>query len=98
MIQPTPIRLITVLTLSLGLAGVALAQGAGAPAGMDAATAPGGTEGRAGPRNEAEAFRSGDAIPVPPRAGGIAAESMPAESMPAESMPARGANVPPARP
>nr|WP_246102300.1 hypothetical protein [Methylobacterium terricola] len=44
----------------------ALAQSVGAPAGSDPATAPGGTEGIAGPRNEAEAIRSGDVVPVPP--------------------------------
>lgn len=72
MIRPT-----TVLALSLFLAGPALAQSVGAPAGMDSATAPGGTEGRAGPRNEAEAIRSGDAIAVPPSAGGIPVERLP---------------------
>jgi len=73
------------LSLSLGLAGPALAQSVGAPAGMEGATAPGGTEGRAGPRNEAEAIRSGDAIPVPPRAGGV----------PVEERPMRGGEAPP---
>ena len=73
------------LSLSLGLAGPALAQSVGAPAGMEGATAPGGTEGRAGPRNEAEAIRSGDAIPVPPRAGGV----------PVEERPVRGGEAPP---
>ncbi|WP_019903500.1 hypothetical protein [Methylobacterium sp. 77] len=72
------IRLSTVVTLSAllvtGTAAVALAQSYGAPSGRDAATAPGGTEGIAGPRNEAEAIRSGDAVPVPPGAGGIPAE------------------------
>lgn len=78
------IRLTTVLTLALALAGPALAQSFGAPAGMEGATAPGGTEGRAGARNEAEAIRSGDAIPVPPRAGGIPVEERP---MPAPDAP-----------
>ncbi|MCJ2082623.1 hypothetical protein [Methylobacterium sp. J-090] len=49
----------------LGLGGAAFAQSTGAPAGVDPATAPGGTEGIAGPRNEREAIRSGDAIPAP---------------------------------
>ncbi len=49
----------------LGLGGAALAQSTGAPAGIDPATAPGGTEGIAGARNEREAVRSGDAIPAP---------------------------------
>ncbi|KQP16695.1 hypothetical protein [Methylobacterium sp. Leaf93] len=48
-----------------GLTGAALAQGTGAPAGRDPATAPGGTEGIAGPQNEREAIRSGDAIAAP---------------------------------
>jgi hypothetical protein len=86
------IRVLSLLTLSLalplGFAGPVLAQSVGAPAGIDGATAPGGTEGRAGPRNEAEAIRSGEAIPVPPRAGGV----------PAEEMPARGTEVPPPPP
>ncbi|MGU3362653.1 hypothetical protein ACLBWX_20195 [Methylobacterium sp. M6A4_1b] len=81
-------RVLSLLVLSLGLAGPVLAQSFGAPAGMEGATAPGGTEGRAGPRNEAEAIRSGEAIPVPPTAGGV----------PAEDMPARGTEAPPARP
>ncbi|WP_264048117.1 hypothetical protein [Methylobacterium flocculans] len=76
------IRQMTFLALSLGLAGPALAQSVGAPAGMEGATAPGGTEGRAGARNEAEAIRSGDAIPVPPRAGGLPVEGRPVESVP----------------
>ena len=79
------IRVLSLLSLSLGLAGPALAQSVGAPAGMEGATAPGGTEGRAGPRNEAEAIRSGDAVPVPPRAGGV----------PVEESPARGTDMPP---
>ncbi|GLS42783.1 hypothetical protein GCM10007884_07680 [Methylobacterium brachythecii] len=47
------------------LMGPALAQSTGAPAGSEPATAPGGTEGIAGARNEREAIRSGDAIPAP---------------------------------
>ncbi|MBX9931001.1 MAG: hypothetical protein K2Y56_05620 [Methylobacterium sp.] len=59
------------LLLTAGIAGASLAQSTGAPAGRDPVTAPGGTTGAAGPRNEAEAIRSGDAIPVPPGAGGV---------------------------
>ena len=44
------------------------------PAGLDPAAAPGGTQGLAGPRNEAEAIRSGDAIAVVPGAEGTAVE------------------------
>ena len=55
--------------LVLGLGGTALAQSTGAPAGRDPATAPGGTTGAAGQRNEAEAIRSGDAIPTVPGVG-----------------------------
>ncbi len=61
-------------TLIIALAGVlattvgAAAQSVGAPAGRDPATAPGGTEGIAGPRNTSEAIRSGDAIAVSPPA------------------------------
>ena len=62
--------LLTALTLA-ALGGPALAQSIGAPAGRDPATAPGGTEGLAGPRNEMNAVRDGDAVPVPPRAGEI---------------------------
>ncbi|WP_378972594.1 hypothetical protein [Methylobacterium komagatae] len=57
----------------LATAAAANAQSVGAPAGRDPATAPGGTEGLAGPRNTAEAIRSGDAIPVAPRTDGIPA-------------------------
>lgn len=70
-------RLALAAGLTIGLAGPVLAQqGTGAPAGMESATAPGGTEGRAGARNEAEALRSGDAVPVPP------AEGIPVERSP----------------
>jgi len=58
----------------LGAAGAASAQSYGAPAGRDPSTAPGGTEGLAGPRNEAESIRSGDAVEVPPSRGGVAVE------------------------
>lgn len=67
------------LTLTLAICGLlataaaANAQSVGAPAGRDPATAPGGTEGLAGPRNTTEAIRSGDAIPVAPRTDGIPA-------------------------
>lgn len=66
--------LILALGSLLGTAAAAQAQSVGAPAGRDPATAPGGTEGLAGPRNEAEAIRSGDAIPVPRRGEGVAVE------------------------
>ena len=74
------IATLTALTLLAGLAagGSALAQSTGAPAGRDPATAPGGTEGRAGPRNEMNAVRDGDAVPAPPQAGGV--ENDPAPS------------------
>lgn len=63
-------RIALILGLPLGFAEPVLAQGStGAPAGMEAATAPGGTEGRAGARNEAEAIRDGGAVPVPPAEG-----------------------------
>lgn len=70
----------TSLTLALcgflGLSGVALAQSStGAPAGSEPATAPGGTEGSAGPRNEMNAVRDGDA--VPPGNGAIAVDAPP---------------------
>ncbi|GJD45675.1 hypothetical protein AFCDBAGC_3549 [Methylobacterium cerastii] len=53
--------LILSLCLGCGLAGAASAQSVGAPAGREAATAPGGAIGRAGPANRMEAIRSGDA-------------------------------------
>jgi len=62
----------------LGTAATAQAQSYGAPAGRDPATAPGGTEGIAGPRNAAEAIRSGDAVAVPPRGDGIPVQDPPA--------------------
>lgn len=66
-------RLTLILTLGglLATAGLAQAQSISAPAGREPATAPGGTEGMAGPRNEVEAIRSGEAIPVPPGAEGV---------------------------
>lgn len=74
----------TTITLALcgwlGAASLASAQqSVGAPAGRDPATAPGGTEGIAGPRNEREAIRSGDAVPVAPGRSGIpnAVEAVP---------------------
>ena len=53
--------LILSLCLGCGLAGAASAQSVGAPAGRVAATAPGGTIGKAGARNRMEAIRSSDA-------------------------------------
>ncbi|MGU3537715.1 hypothetical protein [Methylobacterium sp. A54F] len=52
-----------------GASGSALARGGSytPPAGQAAATAPGGTQGLAGPRNVSEAVRSGQAIGVPRR-------------------------------
>ena len=61
--------------LAAGTGGSASAQQSyNPPAGLDAAAAPGGTEGRAAPRNEAESIRSGDAIAVTPGAGGTVVE------------------------
>ncbi|GJE17119.1 hypothetical protein [Methylobacterium marchantiae] len=57
-----------------GMASATFAQSYGAPSGRDAATAPGGTEGIAGSRNEAEAIKGGDAVPVPPGTDGILVE------------------------
>ncbi|TXM65868.1 hypothetical protein [Methylobacterium sp. WL120] len=74
--------LLTALTLA-AFSGPAFAQSTGAPAGSDPATAPGGTEGLAGPRNEMNAVRDGDAVPVPPRTGGIEGDTPPSgERMP----------------
>ena len=70
------------LVAALGLSVNAFAQSTGAPAGRPAATTPGGTEGMAGPANEEQAIRSGDAIPAPPGAG-----------IPTEPPPPRGAPV-----
>ena len=53
--------LILSLCLGCGLVGTASAQSVGMPAGREAATAPGGTVGRAGPHNRMEAIRSGGA-------------------------------------
>lgn len=68
---------LTALALFGGLVcgGPASAQSVGAPAGRDPATAPGGTEGIAGPRNETNAIRDGDAVAVPPGPGGVDAEA-----------------------
>lgn len=60
MLRSTRLLILT-LCLTGGLAGAASAQSVGAPAGREAATAPGGTIGKAGPRNRMEAIRSGDA-------------------------------------
>ncbi len=53
----------------MGLGGAALAQSTGAPAGREPATAAGGTEGIAGPRNEIQAIEDGKAVPAPPGVG-----------------------------
>ena len=45
--------------------------GASPPAGLAPATAPGGTQGIAGPRNTAEAIQSGQAYAVQPGGGGV---------------------------
>ncbi len=66
----------------VAMAGAASAQSTGAPAGREPATAPGGTKGLAGPRNAAEAVRSGDAIPVNPR-GPAVTGTAPVARMPA---------------
>ncbi|MGU3537311.1 hypothetical protein [Methylobacterium sp. A54F] len=66
------------LALIAPFCGPAAAQSVGAPAGREPATAPGGTEGLAGPRNESEAIRAGDAVPVTPGRG-IPVEAPPAE-------------------
>ncbi len=86
-----PIRSLTLLAIlgALAAGGPALAQSVGAPAGRAPATAPGGTEGRAGPGNEREAIRSGDAIPAP---SGIGEPRLPSSEAPS---PERG---PPPRP
>ncbi|GJD32204.1 hypothetical protein PMNALOAF_3471 [Methylobacterium adhaesivum] len=78
---------ISVLALCgvLGLTGTAFAQSVGAPAGNTPATAPGGTEGRAGLRNEREAIQSGDAVPAPP---GIGEPVLPPPGAPAPDRPA----------
>ena len=46
-------------------------MGASPPAGLAPATAPGGTQGIAGPRNAAEAIRSGQAYAVRPSRGDL---------------------------
>lgn len=84
----------TPLTLAfcgvLGLSGAALAQSStGAPAGRDPATAPGGTEGIAGPRNEINAIRDGDAVVVPPGRGGVAIDAPPPAIEPVAPPPSR---------
>ncbi len=53
------------LALGLAVCGSAQAQSVGAPAGKDPATAAGGTQGIAGKRNVARAFRKGDAVRAP---------------------------------
>lgn len=71
------VMVVMALSGLLGMAATAQAQSVGAPAGRDPATAPGGTEGIAGPRNEAEAIRSGNAIEVPARGEGIPVQEPP---------------------
>ena len=72
--------------LCAGPVGTAFAQQSyNPPAGREAATTPGGTEGIAGPRNEAEAIRSGDAVAVTPGADGLAVER-PVAPMPGEPL------------
>lgn len=59
----------------IGCGGSALALSGGSftpPGGQAPATAPGGTQGLAGPRNVSDAIRSGQAVEVPPGAGGTA--------------------------
>ena len=68
-----------------GLGSAALAQSTGAPAGLDPATAPGGTEGIAGPRNERDAIKSGDAISAPRGIGEPAPP--PSDTMPPDRSP-----------
>lgn len=76
MLFRTPLTL--ALCAVLGLSGAALAQSStGAPAGRDPATAPGGTEGIAGPRNEMNAVRDGDAVAVAPGGAGIPVDAPP---------------------
>lgn len=67
--MPVRTTLALALCAGLGLCGGALAQSVGAPAGTPSATAPGGTEGIAGPANERRAIERGDAIPAPPGVG-----------------------------
>lgn len=50
----------------LNFGGAVMAQSVTAPAGDLPATAPGGTEGRAGIHNERDALRSGDGVLVTP--------------------------------
>lgn len=69
-------RMALVILGSLGVAlqsGSVSARGMGAspPAGLAPATAPGGTQGIAGPRNTAEAIQSGQAYAVRPIGSGI---------------------------
>jgi hypothetical protein len=78
---------ITVLTFcgTLLFAGHVLAQGStGAPAGTEPATAPGGTQGIAGPANEAMAIRDGAAVPATPGTGIDVRTGGPAMPVPTE--------------
>lgn len=62
----TTMRSTILIPLALGLlSGGASAQSVGAPAGRDPVTAPGGTQGVAGPRNVQRAIRQGDAVRAP---------------------------------
>jgi hypothetical protein len=61
--------LVAALALGLLSGGAASAQSVGAPAGRDPATAPGGTQGLAGPRNVERAVRRGDAVRAPKGVG-----------------------------
>ncbi|MEL6062041.1 MULTISPECIES: hypothetical protein [unclassified Methylobacterium] len=76
--MPRTLMVVMALGGLLGTAATAQAQSYSAPAGRDPATAPGGTEGIAGPRNESEAIRSGDAVVVSPRGDGIPVQEPPA--------------------
>ena len=83
------IRILTALVVLGAIAGGgAHAQSTGAPAGRDPATAPGGTEGIAGPQNERNAIRDGDAVPLPPGQGGVEVDTTrPDTVMPTEAPP-----------
>lgn len=88
--MPLRTTLALALCAGLGLSGGALAQSVGAPAGQPSATAPGGTEGVAGPGNERRAIERGDAIPAPPGVG------VPVETPPPP--PPEERRLPPPRP
>lgn len=73
--------LVVALCLTAAFGGSASSQSM-----MDPAATPGGTEGRAGPANEREAIRSGDAIPAPSSIG-IPAEPAPPQPKKEEPHP-----------